>query len=107
MEPTTFGALLKRYRLAAQLTQVGLAERAHLSARAISDLERGLSRAPRYETLDLLTSAMGLAPEQRATLSAAARPPVPHADAPAPPVLTLPVPPTALIGREQEIAHIH
>ena len=60
MEPTTFGALLKRYRMAAGLTQEALAERANLSARAISDLERGLSRAPRYDTLDMLTSAMNL-----------------------------------------------
>src|SRR6266496_1322068 len=105
MEPTTFGALLKRYRIAAGLTQEALAERASLSTRAISDLERGLSRAPRFDTLELLTRAMHLSAEQRAALFAAARPTLPSADAPARPLLLLPVPPTALIGRAQEVAH--
>lgn len=39
-----FGALLKRYRLAAGLSQQALAERARLSARAISAYERGPCR---------------------------------------------------------------
>jgi transcriptional regulator with XRE-family HTH domain len=42
---TTFGDLLRRYRLAAGLTQEELAEQAHLSPRAISDLERGRATA--------------------------------------------------------------
>jgi DNA-binding XRE family transcriptional regulator len=37
----TFATLLQRYRLAAGLSQDELAERAGLSARGISDLERG------------------------------------------------------------------
>jgi len=104
MEPTTFGALLKRYRMAAGLTQEGLAEHANLSTRAISDLERGLSRAPRYDTLDMLTRAMSLSAEQRAALFAAARPLLPQDDTKAAPLQVLPSPPTALLGREQEIA---
>ncbi len=104
MEPTTFGALLKRYRMAAGLTQEALAERASLSTRAVSDLERGLSRAPRYDTLDLLTRAMNLEAEPRAALVAAARPALPREDAKAAPLQVLPFPPTALLGREQEIA---
>src|SRR6266700_5366476 len=104
MEPTTFGALLKRYRMAAGLTQEALAERASLSTRAVSDLERGLSRAPRYDTLDLLTRAMNLEASQRATLFAAARPALPREDAKATPLQVLPFTPTALLGREQEVA---
>ncbi len=104
MEPTTFGAMLKRYRMAAGLTQEALAERANLSTRAISDLERGLSRAPRYDTLDMLTSAMNLEAPQRAALFAAARPTLPREDAKAAPLQVLPFPPTALLGREQEVA---
>ncbi len=104
MEPTTFGALLKRYRMAAGLTQEALAERASLSTRAVSDLERGLSRAPRYDTLDLLTKAMNLSAEPRAALFAAARPPLPGDDTKATPLQVLPFPPTPLLGREQEIA---
>src|SRR5689334_3416255 len=100
MEPTSFGALLKRHRMSAGLTQEGLAERAHLSARAISDLERGLSHAPRYDTLELLTSALNLSGEERAALFAAARPPSPTAAAEPMPVRVLPLPPSALLGRE-------
>ena len=72
--------------------------------RAISDLERGLSRAPRYDTLAMLTSAMSLSAEQRAVLFAAARPLLLQDDTKATPLQVLPFPPTALLGREQEIA---
>lgn len=104
MEPTTFGALLKRYRMAAGLTQEALAERASLSTRAISDLERGLSRAPRYDTFNLLTRAMNLEVSQRAALFAAARPALPRQETKVAPLQVLPFPPTALLGREQEVA---
>jgi len=103
MESTTFGVLLKRYRMVAGLTQEALAERASLSTRAVSDLERGLSRAPHYDTLDLLTRAMNLEAEPRAALFAAARPPLPRDDTKATPLQVLPFPPTALLGREQEL----
>jgi transcriptional regulator with XRE-family HTH domain len=49
-----FGALLRRHRVAAGLTQEALAERAGISARAVSDLERGLYRAPHRDTVDRL-----------------------------------------------------
>src|SRR5262245_13170147 len=68
-----FGAVLKRFRLAAGLTHEALAEQARLSARAISDLERGVTRAPRRETLALLTSALALTEAERALLETAAR----------------------------------
>ena len=105
MEQTTVGTLLRQYRLAVGLTQEALAARANLSTRAISDLERGLSHAPRFETLDLLTKAMNLSAQQRAALFAAARPALPRADLPVRPKLLLPAPPTALLGRAQEVAH--
>ena len=55
-----FDALLRRARRAAGLTQEQLAERAGLSARVISDIERGVIRAPRQDTLELLAGALGL-----------------------------------------------
>ena len=61
-----FGELLKRYRVAAGLTQAQLAERAGLSERAISDLERGARRAPQRATLQLLAEALGLAGAEQA-----------------------------------------
>ena len=105
MKPTAFGVLLKQYRMEATLTQEALAARANLSARVISDLERGINRAPRFDTLNLLTGAMNLSAEQRAALFAAARPVLPKADTSPRPLHLLPFPPTALLGREQEVAH--
>ncbi|HEY7346865.1 MAG TPA: tetratricopeptide repeat protein [Ktedonobacterales bacterium] len=103
-EPS-FGASLKQYRLAAGLTQEALAERAGLSARAISDLERGVNRIPRQDTLDLLAQALRLPPRKRALLVAAARPIVDPAAALEPqihPPHNLPLPLTPLIGRESD-----
>jgi len=65
--------LLKDYRAAAGLTQGELAERARLSVRAISDLERGVRRAPHKDTLLLLAEALGLDEEKRDLLLEAAR----------------------------------
>lgn len=70
----TFGALLKRQRLVAGLTQEALADRAGLSPKAVSDLERDPGRTPRLGTVALLADALDLTPELRAALLAAARP---------------------------------
>jgi predicted ATPase/transcriptional regulator with XRE-family HTH domain len=111
-EPSTarFGSLLRQSRLAAGLSQEQLAERAGLSARAISALERGQRAAPRPETVRLLIDALGLAAPDRGALLAAARPQltlVPPAplDAAARPAAP-PLPPTRLIGREGELATV-
>src|SRR5258708_7489338 len=56
----SFGPLLRRYREAAGLTQEELAVRASLSARGISDLERGRRQTPRLETVRLLAEALAL-----------------------------------------------
>lgn len=111
VENLDFGLLLKRYRQESGLTQEELAERARLSPRAISDLERGARRFPRRDTVVLLAEALGLADRDRAMLAAAAtrrRGPSaerPHIEAMATaPVAMLPVPPTPLIGREAQVA---
>jgi membrane protein implicated in regulation of membrane protease activity/DNA-binding XRE family transcriptional regulator len=72
-EVSSFGDLLRRHRLAAGLTQEALAERARLSVRAISDLERGLHRNPQRDTAHLLAEALQLSPQDRAAFEAAAR----------------------------------
>src|ERR671937_1954056 len=104
-EHRTFGALLKRYRQAAGLTQEGLAERAGLSARGISDLERGVSRTHRADTVQRLALALGLSARERGTFAQAAlggaRP------APGLPDMPAPVPPDhlpPLVGRGHELA---
>jgi predicted ATPase/DNA-binding XRE family transcriptional regulator len=73
-DPRSFGALLKRQRLAAGLTQEALAERAGLSPKAVSDLERDPARSPRLGTVSLLADALAVDPGERAELLAAARP---------------------------------
>jgi len=108
-----FGQLLRRYRRAAGLTQEELAERAGISARAVSDLERGENRAPRRDTLDLLADALHLSVEERAALDRTfvrTRAPVsPSAPGPAPAFDidgapgALPAQPTPFIGREREV----
>jgi predicted ATPase/transcriptional regulator with XRE-family HTH domain len=110
-EATAFGALLRRYRTLASLSQEALAARATISTRAVSDLERGINRAPRAETLELLASALGLSPDERAALIAAAHPDLQSssvsvatpASRPWPQAPPLPLPSTSLIGREADV----
>ncbi|MDQ2832079.1 MAG: helix-turn-helix domain-containing protein, partial [Chloroflexota bacterium] len=71
-EQRSFGSLLKRYRAVAHLTQEELAERAGLSARALSYLEQG-ARTPYRDTTRRLADALALAPPDRAAFEAAAR----------------------------------
>ena len=68
-----FGELLRRYRLVAGVTQQELSERAGISLRAISDLERGVRRAPYPATVRRLADALRLSAEARAALAAAGR----------------------------------
>lgn len=111
--------LLRRFRLAAGLSQEALAERSGLSTRAISDLERGLRTAPRPETMRMLADALSLPDDQRADFFQAARPELwvrPEdaeervdralSQAQLPRVRSLPIPPTQLIGREDVVARI-
>ena len=115
-EPATFGARLRGYRIAAALSQEELAERSGLSARGISDLERGARREPRLETVRMLGEALRLDPADLEHLLRAARPaafgptgpgPVPGT-APGPArdlgPARLPTPPTTLIGRGDDFA---
>ncbi len=102
----TFGALLRHYRLTAGLTQEALAERAGVSPRGLQLLERERT-APRAETVRLLADALGLGADARAALIAAAHPELgmPGAPPAAPlPLPDLPLPPTPLVGREDELA---
>jgi len=104
------GDLLRRYRVVSGQSQEALAERAGLSARSISDLERGVNLRPHHGTIDLLAEALELSPQSRATLEAAVthrrRPrtaPSSPAETPAP---MLPSEPTPLLGRAQDVAAV-
>src|SRR5215469_6522508 len=103
----SFGDLLRRYRLAAGLTQERLADLAGLSVRGLSDLERGARHVPRRETVNMLSEALHLSPDEQARLEAAARkhriPVAQMIDASlASPPSNLP--PSPFVGRVQELA---
>lgn len=72
MSEATFGALLRSHRHSAGLTLEQFSEASGVSIRAISDMERGHSRAPQQRTLAALADALGLVPEARQALIAAA-----------------------------------
>jgi tetratricopeptide (TPR) repeat protein/transcriptional regulator with XRE-family HTH domain len=57
---TSFAGILRHYRLKAGLTQEELAEDARVSARTISDLERGRAMRPYPQTIGALAAALGL-----------------------------------------------
>ena len=115
-----FGKLLRQHRLTAGLSQEELAERAGLSVRGISDLERGRRATPRPETVRMLAEALKLDGTARDGLIAAARPELaatagpllvasPDRTFPRPSLLALarlPIPPTRLVGREQDVASV-
>src|SRR5215207_5063653 len=61
---------LRHHRLQAGLSQEELAERAGVSVRAISDLERGARRLPHADTLQRLIQGLGL---EKATAAALRR----------------------------------
>ncbi len=68
----SFAQVLRRGRRELGLTQEALAERAGLSWRTISDLERGVNQ-PRKDTLALLADALALDPAARAAFERASR----------------------------------
>jgi len=115
-----FGTLLRCYRKAANLSQQALAERANLSTRGISDLERGLIRVPYRDTVASLADALQLSAEERAAFEASVARPngpctAPQTTFPGTPAsdsrLTLPphilpAPLTPLVGRERDRAAV-
>jgi len=104
-EPPTFGALLRRYRIAATLSQEALAVRAGLSLPAVNALERGTRRAPRLETVRLLAAALHLSEREGSAFTAAAHRHLTAAIPPTP-LHNLPTALTPLIGRERDVAAV-
>jgi transcriptional regulator with XRE-family HTH domain len=101
--PALFGAQLKALRQAAGYTQEELATIAGLSVHAVSALERGERRRPHVETVRALSAAFDLTGAARDGLLASARAP---AHATAVDELSrgsLPMPLTALLGREADV----
>ena len=109
-----FGALLRRYRLAASLTQEALGERAQISLNTVAALEHGRRAAPRPTTVVLLADALGLGPAERAALIAAATEarrttgpwPNDFAVRPGHAIHNLPAEPSSFVGREQDLRQV-
>jgi predicted ATPase/DNA-binding XRE family transcriptional regulator len=107
----SFGLVLQRHRRARGLTQEELAERARLSAQAISALERGFRTQPRAYTVEQLADALGLEGFQREEFAASAGGARQHSSGPL--SRSRPtgnflgaVPFGSLIGRQTELQHI-
>jgi predicted ATPase/DNA-binding XRE family transcriptional regulator len=102
-----FGLLLRQHRAAAGLSQEELADRAGVSRRAISDLERGVHRTPYPATARQLARALGLDATAQVALLAAGR-----VIAVAGSAVTriegrgLPRPLSSLVGRERELGDL-
>ncbi|HXS66390.1 MAG TPA: tetratricopeptide repeat protein [Streptosporangiaceae bacterium] len=77
----SFGAVLRRSRLAAALTQEDLSGLSGLSVRTISDLESGRSTRPHRRNVLLLADALGLSGSDRDLLLRLARRPTSEAEA--------------------------
>ena len=115
-----FGAVLRRMRERAGLSQQELAERAGLTPHAVSALERGTRTRPYPHTVRSLTEALGASDEEREALIAAVPrrgatrapdavdPPrgdgVPPLDSTRP--TSLVVPPTPLYGRHDDVVAV-
>jgi transcriptional regulator with XRE-family HTH domain len=68
-----FGELLRGHRHAARLTLEQLAQLSGVSARTLSDMERGRSKGPQHRTVTALADALGLAGDARQQLTELAR----------------------------------
>jgi predicted ATPase/DNA-binding XRE family transcriptional regulator len=97
----SFAELLRRLRAEARLTQEELAEAAGLSARSVSDLERGINRTAQRGTAVLLADALRLSGPRRERFIAAAR-----GKAGPTPRDNLPPELTVFIGRDTEAADV-
>ncbi|HET9272550.1 MAG TPA: helix-turn-helix domain-containing protein [Vicinamibacterales bacterium] len=101
--PRSFGAHLRHLREAAGYTQEELAVIAGLSVHAISALERSERRRPHVDTVRALSAALGLGPAARDAFVASSR--IAIADAAVDELggVPLPIPPTDLVGREDDV----
>ncbi|HEX8967281.1 MAG TPA: helix-turn-helix domain-containing protein [Chloroflexota bacterium] len=97
-------ASLKRLRRAAGLTQEELAEQAGVSARTVSDVERGLRTTLHHDTARRLADALHLQLGTRSEFEAMTRGRV--LDAEPATVPGLPAAPTPFVGRADEIESI-
>jgi predicted ATPase/DNA-binding XRE family transcriptional regulator len=102
---SALGVLLRRYREDAQLTQEELASLAGVSARTVSDIERGLRSRAYADTAGRLSAALALSSTDSENFLRAARGRR-LLGSPASVSAAVPRPLTRLIGRERELAEV-
>jgi tetratricopeptide (TPR) repeat protein/transcriptional regulator with XRE-family HTH domain len=102
----TFGGLLRRLRTDAGLTQEELAKAARVSARSVSDLERGVNLTARKDTARLLADALHLTGPARAGFEAAARSSETGSSGAAMATRTLPRDVTSFTGRQRQLQEL-
>jgi predicted ATPase/transcriptional regulator with XRE-family HTH domain len=100
----TFAERLRRLREGAGLTQEELADRAGLSGKAVSLLERGERTRPYPHTVTALAEALGLSNEGRSALVASV--PRGRSSLAVRPSTYVGTPPTPLLGRERELREV-
>ncbi|BBH71174.1 hypothetical protein ACTI_78590 [Actinoplanes sp. OR16] len=103
----SFGNRLRSLRRASGLTIDQLAAASGVSGRAISDMERGHSRAPQVRTLAALAEGLGLPPDQLGELSALAEDQRSRASSEGPRLCELPRAVSDFVGRTDEIERIY
>ena len=101
--PRSFGAHLKALREAAGYTQEELATIAGLSVHGVSALERGERRRPHVDTVRALSAALDLTGNARDTFLRTARAPAHQPAVNELSAVSLPMPLTALLGREADV----
>jgi predicted ATPase/DNA-binding XRE family transcriptional regulator len=98
----SFGAQLKAFREAAGYTQEELATIAGLSVHGVSALERGERRRPHIDTVRALSAALDLTGDVRDAFLRSARAPSHKPALDRAGSVSLPMPLTALLGREAD-----
>src|SRR5262245_29843136 len=101
--PASFAARLKQLRETAGFTQEELATIAGLSVHAVSALERGERRRPHPETVRAPSAALDLSGAARDALLSGARAPAPEDPVHRLRTMSLPLPVTALVGRDADV----
>jgi predicted ATPase/DNA-binding XRE family transcriptional regulator len=109
-DQSPLGSLLRRHRATHGLTQEEVAEHAGISARTVSDVERGLRTTIYRDTATRLASALHLDNVEREEFERVARrsarrgPPKVPSSITATRSTRIPIPATSLVGRERELA---
>lgn len=98
--------MITRLRVDHGMSQQALADRAGISVRAISDLERGVTRRPHRDTVRAIAGALRVDPATARGLERMSRAAPPPTRTLRRPQINVPEPPAPLLGREDDLAEV-